>query len=899
MRKNLFLWIIIFMFLVVPFFNKGIQLATDFMWFNELHLSSVFTKILITQILCGIAGFVIAATLLIANIFIAEKLSSGKVFIPTSMVAYEFFTRLSKFSKRFFLLISSLIALFTGVWASGLWEVYLKFKNSIPFGVKDPLFSNDIGFYVFQLPFLRSVYYGVLALLVLSFVTSLLIYIIRGGIYIGSLPPSIPRKPRIHLLFLAGTIIGLLYFHFDFALLSMITKGGSILNGAGYADIHFEIPVLRFLMVASVVVGIVIWVTIGLRSLIPALVGIVALVVLLFVGSGGNQLLQKLIVAPNELSKESPYIKWSISGTRSAYNLDKIEEKGFSPSEDLSKDIIEENSATLKNIRLWDHAPLKTTFSQLQEIRTYYEFLDVDNDRYMINGELRQVMLSPRELVPSSLPSRIWINERLSYTHGYGLCLGPVNQVTKEGLPEFFIKNIPPVSTVSIEVKKPEIYFGEADAGYAIVNTAAKEFDFPSGDQNVYSQYNGTGGVKIGNLFKRLLFVAQFKEPKILLSTDIKADSRIMMYRQILDRVGHAAPFFKYDRDPYMVITNDGRMVWVIDGYTTTNAYPYSLNTGSSNYIRNSVKVVIDAYNGDLKFYLSDPSDPICKTYAAMFPGLILPLDQMPADIRAHLRYPQTMFALQARVFSLYHMTDPQVFYNKEDLWKVPNVLQTGSETVMPPYYTIMKLAEVGVKEEFILMVPFTPAKKDNMIAWLAARCDGDDYGKLLVFNFPKQKLVYGPQQIDNRINQDPEISRQLSLWNQGGSRVIRGSLLVIPVSQSLLFVQPLYIEAQGGGLPELKRVIVAYGNTIAMEENLDLSLGKIFGTIKKTDTRDTVSGEKTINSITSTVKELIAQAQNEYTIGRKALSEGNLGAYGEAMNRVRDIITKIAKQVK
>ena len=899
MRKNLFLWIAILFFLVVPFFNRGIQLATDFFWFNELFLSHVFTKILFTQIICGIAGFFIALILLITNIAISEKLSSGKVFIPTSMVAYEFFTRLSKFSNRFFLLISSLIALFTGIWASGLWESYLKFKNALPFGANDPLFGKDIGFYVFQLPFLRSLYYGVLAILILSLVTSLLIYIIRGGIYIGSLPPSIPRKPRVHLLLLAGTIIGLLYFHFDFTLLSLITKGGSILNGAGYADIHFEIPILKFLKVASVIAGIIIWVTIGLRSLIPALVGIIAIVVLLLTGTAGNQLLQKIIVAPNELSKESPYIKWSISGTRSAYNLDKIEEKGFAPSEDLSKAVIEENSATLKNIRLWDHTPLKTTFSQLQEIRTYYEFLDVDNDRYMINGELRQVMLSPRELVPASLPSRIWINERLSYTHGYGLCLGPVNMVTKEGLPEFFIKNIPPVSSVSIEVKKPEIYYGEADAGYAIVNTVAKEFDYPSGDQNVYSQYNGTGGIKIGNLFKRLLFVAQFKEPKILLSTDIKADSRIMMYRQILDRVEHAAPFFRYDRDPYMVITSDGRMVWVVDGYTTTSNYPYSLNTGSANYIRNSVKVVIDAYNGDLKFYLSDETDPIVKTYAAMFPGLVKSLGEMPADIRAHLRYPQTMFALQAQVFSLYHMTDPQVFYNKEDLWKVPNVLQTGSETVMPPYYTIMKLAEVGVKEEFILMIPFTPAKKDNMIAWLAARCDGADYGKLLVFNFPKQKLVYGPQQIDNRINQDPEISRQLSLWNQGGSRVLRGSLLVIPVSQSLLFVQPLYIEASGGGLPELKRVIVAYGNTIAMEENLDLSLGKIFGTISKTDIQENVSAETPSSSIPSSIKELIAQAQNEYDIGQNALSKGDLGAYGQAMNRVRDIITKIAKQVK
>ncbi len=876
------------------------QFTIDYQWFTELNMESVFSKVLLTQIGCGVIGFVAAAIILIINIFIAERLSSGKVYIPTSMVAYEFFTRLSKFSNRFFLLVSAVIAIFTGVWASKLWEIYLKYKNAVPFGTNDPLFGKDAGYYIFQLPFLRSVYYGVLVILILSFISTILIYIIRGGIYVGSFPPSIPRRPRVHLLLLAGLIIGLLYFHFDFSLASMITKGSTILNGAGYSDIHFEIPVLKFLKFVSIGAGLIIWITIGLKKFTPALAVIIIMVVAVFTGSIGNQLIQKVIVAPNEFSKETPYIKWSIAGTRAAYNLDKIEEKKFIPSDNLSKGILEENSATLKNIRLWDHLPLLTTFSQLQEIRTYYEFLDVDNDRYMINGELRQVMLSPRELVPSSLPSRSWINERLSYTHGYGLCLGPVNQVTKEGLPEFFIKNIPPVSSTSIEVKRPEIYYGETDAGYVVVKTTSKEFDYPSGDQNVYSQYNGTGGIRVGSILNRLLFVIHFKEPKLFLSNDIKADSRIMLYRQILDRVRHAAPFFKYDRDPYMVITKEGKLVWVIDGYTTTSNYPYSLNSGYANYIRNSVKVLIDAYNGDLKFYLSDESDPIIKVYKNIFPGIILPLDSMPVDIRAHLRYPQTMIALQARVFSTYHMTDPQVFYNKEDLWKVPNVISAnGSETVMSPYYTIMKLAEVGLKEEFILMVPFTPAKKDNMIAWLAARCDGTDYGKLLVFNFPKQKLVFGPRQIESRINQDPEISRQLTLWNQGGSRVVRGSLLVIPVSQSLLFVQPLYIEAEGGGLPELKRVIVAYGNTIVMEENLELSLERIFGVINKPGITDTATVQNIQPQIEASVKELISRAQEEYSRGQKALSKGDLGGYGDAMNRVRDIINELAKQAK
>jgi uncharacterized membrane protein (UPF0182 family) len=901
MKKNPIIWIIALLFLIIPFFNQVIQFFIDYLWFNEIHQKSLFTTRIMTMATCGIVGFVLTGLLLVINSTIAERLSSGKVFIPLSAVGFEFFTRISKFSKRVFLLISLIVAIFSGIAASGYWELFLKFIHSTPFGVTDPLFGKDAGYYLFHLPFLRSVYYGTLFMFIISFVFSVLIYIVRGGIFIGSVPPTIPGKIKIHLSVLAAIIIGLLYFHFDFSLAAMVTKSSQILSGAGYSDVHFQIPVLNILKYTSVVAGLIILFGAFSKSLLPSAIAIIAIIAIAFVGSSGKQFIQRFVVAPNELVKETPYIKWSIANTRAAYNLGSIEEKEFTSSDDLSKSVIETNSATLKNIRLWDHAPLLTTFSQLQEIRTYYEFLDVDNDRYEINGELRQVMLSPRELVPSSLPSRIWINEKLSYTHGYGVCLGPVNQVTKEGLPEFFIKNIPPISTTPIEVKRPEIYFGEADAGYVIVNTAAKEFDYPSGDQNVYSTYEGTGGIRIGNFFKRLLFVVHFKELKILLSNDVKSDSRILLYRKIIERVSHVAPFFRYDRDPYIVITKDGRLVWIIDGYTTTDAYPYSHKTGPTNYIRNSVKVLIDAYNGDMKFFVADSTDPIVKTYSKIFPGMMQPLESMPQDIRSHLRYPQTMFSLQANVFSTYHMTDPQVFYNKEDLWKVPSVdPQNENESIMSPYYTIMKLAEVGEKEEFILMVPFTPAKKDNMIAWLAARCDGPDYGKLLVFNFPKQKLVFGPRQIESRINQDPEISRQLTLWNQGGSRVIRGSLLVIPVSQSLLFVQPLYIESQGGGLPELKRVMVAYGNTIVMEENLELSLERIFGALKKSTASDiTINAEKQDTSAVSSLKELITRAQNEFNAGQQALTSGDLGGYGNSMNRVKEIVNEIAKQVK
>ncbi|MGA2507031.1 MAG: UPF0182 family protein [Chitinispirillaceae bacterium] len=896
--------------------GKVIDLLTDFLWFKELRLTPIFLTSFYTKIGCGLIVGVLAWLIIYGNSIVALRMSDRSQRFTDIPIEMQLIQILSKTSllKSVLVIASLVVAFFIGIWASSFWDTYLKFINSVPFGTRDPLFGKDIGFYVFQLPYFRFIYHGAMVVTLFSFLGSLLVYFVRLNCVFNGRRLFIDTKARTHLLVLSGVMVFLLFFGYQFKIYQMVLTQGPLVNGAGYSQIKAGLPILLAMRWISIVAALLVWATIFRRKF-TLLFAAVALIVLgTLAGFFATQTVQKFVVGPDELSKETPYIGWSIVNTQAAFGLDKIETRHFVPTGDLNEASLQNNAQTINNIRLWDRAPLLTTYSQLQEIRTYYEFLDVDNDRYMINGQYRQVMFSPRELVPAALPSRIWINEHLTYTHGYGLCLGPVNSVTAEGLPDFFIKNIPPASTVPITVSRPQIYFGEADADYAIVNIGAKEFDYPSGNDNVYSVYDGSGGIRMGSIFRKMLFALKFQELKILLRSDISADSRILLHRQIIDRVQTAVPFLTYDNDPYMVITAAGRLVWIVDGYTTSDAYPYSASAGDfGNYIRNSVKVVIDAYDGTQDLYISDPDDPLIKTWAKVFPKVFRPLSAMPADLRSHIRYPQTLFSLQSRVYSVYHMTDPQVFYNKEDVWRIPDSYTEGQSGPMSPYYTIMKLAEVGVKEEFILMVPFSPSKKENMIAWLAARCDEPNYGKLLVFDFPKQKLVYGPSQIESRINQDPDISKQLTLWNQGGSRVIRGSLLVIPVDQSLIYVQPLYITSQtgsqSGGVPELKRVIVAYENSIAMEPTLEKSLLQIFGGQKESDTGATIaSSDESLSQAQQAethpmskdlMARLIAEANRQFMSGQEEMKRGNWAGYGDAMKKVERLLEELKKAAK
>jgi uncharacterized membrane protein (UPF0182 family) len=878
---------------------RGIEIITDWYWFQEVGYENIFTVTFFTQMkvaaLFGAAFFAI----FYLNLFLASRFSArgfwvdkdDLIHIPPWEAGNQPIGALIFFG-------SLLFSLFAALRGSAQWENYLRFFQTTAFSISDPLFNRDIGFYVFQFPFLNHLYGWLMTVLILTTLATALIYFVRRCFQF--IPPRTVRvtpAARIHLavliaaLFFVGT--GGVWLELNELL---FTKRG-VVFGPGYTDVTTQLWVLKLLMGVTVFCGLAILSLVFRRDWRLPAVGVAAFLIVIIVGTGIYPgLVQRFIVVPNEIVLEKPFLEQNIKYTRLAYRLNSVKDQEFPAEESLTREDLRRNDLTIKNIRLWDHAPLLSTYSQLQEIRTYYKFVDVDNDRYTVNGEYRQVMLSPRELSYRALPARTWVNEHLNYTHGYGVVLGPVNRISREGLPEFFIKDIPPVSSANIKITRPEIYYGETSNEYVFVRTKRPEFDYPVGEKNVYARYEGKGGVLL-SFWRKLIFAARFGSFTILLSDDITSESRVMYYRKISERVSRVAPFVRLDPDPYLVISPEGRLLWFLDGYTVSDHFPYSEPIGDlGNYIRNSVKAVVDAYDGTVKLYISDPTDPIIQTYARIFPGVLKPLEEMPAELRSHIRYPPGMLNIQARMYSTYHMQDPQVFYNKEDLWSIPRKSGAGGEREMEPYYTIMRLPD-GKKEEFVLLLPFTPSKKDNMSAWMAARCDPPQYGEVVVYNFPKQKLVYGPRQIEARIDQDGEISKQLSLWNQRGSQVIRGNLLAIPIEKSIVYVEPLYLSAEKSSLPELKRVIVAYGNSVAMEENLELSLQQVFGGEL---IREKVAPKVAAAAVPQKEKadrQIAGEALAHYHKAQELLRQGNWAGYGDELKKMEEALRALEKR--
>ncbi len=909
--QRLIFALILLLLIVAPLFSSGVRLLVDWIWFGQEGYRIIYRTILEAEItLSGLGGMGVII-LVGLNLLIARTIASrhgSRVY--RNNIEFPGVERFAAVFRGLIWLGILLVGYVVGQWASFHWREYLLNQHAVSLGITDPLFKINLGFYLFRLAFRWFLYHLALVMVILCLLTAAFYYALEGGVWVTPRGPAMAPPVRAHLMVLVGLFFALMAYRARLAMYSLLFSSRGILYGAGYADVHATLPVLRILMALCLITALAFIAGAAASRLKPALWSAGILVIVAFVGINlYPSLIQHLIVTPDELNKEEPYIRNSIQFTRQAYGLDHFQEYKFPVSEDLTASDIQQNVATMRNVRLWDHKPLLTTFAQLQEIRTYYDFAAVDNDRYWINGVYRQVSLSPRELSAANLPARSWVNEHLIYTHGYGLCLSPVNEYTSDGLPVFFIKNIPPESTTPIKITQPAIYYGELTNSYCFVRTRQQEFDYPAGNHDVYTTYAGTGGIPVENFWRRLLFALRFGQKNILFSTDIRNTSRVMIYRQILERAQRLTPFLSFDSDPYMVISNAGKLYWIVDGYTTSSRYPYSDPTaGVGNYIRNSVKATINAYDGRVTYYIADPNDPLIQAWSRIFPGVFHPLSAMPADLRAHIRYPEGYFKIQASKYSVFHMTDPRVFYNREDLWRVARANARGPATPMSPYYTIMKLPGVSKTEEFILMVPFTPARKQNMIAWMAARCDAPNYGQVVVFTFPKQKLVYGPQQIESRIDQQPSISQQLTLWNQAGSRVVRGTLLVIPVNNSLLYVEPLYLAAEaGGGLPQLERVIVSYSNRVVMQDTLDDALAQIFGGSVSTSATEIASavaskpGAPAANSpaLSAQTGSLIHQANQHYLRALTLERQGNWAGYGQEIQKLGQALQQLAAQQK
>ena len=884
--------IILAIILVFPLTSP---VLTDWWWFKEIGYQVIYTTELATRSLLFLTVGVASSVVVYANLRVAQR---GLVPFPMTVgvVGQGPVVNLTALLARFTAPVSLVVGFLFGSGVGPAWQTVLGFIHRTPFGAVDPVFGRDIGFYVFILPALSALLTLASSLTVICLLVLLPVYWTRGDIIVRPRQVRVEPSAGIHLAVVLAAlflIAALQLWLVDAPNLVYSTTGPLV--GASYTDLHARLPAIRLSAVMAVI-GAALMVIGAVTHRLPryALVAVGGYLAVAFVGRGLVPLaVQKLIVAPTELTRETTYLRYHIDATRRAWGLDSVETRELRGEASLSLADITANAPTIENVRLWDRDPLLQTFGQLQEIRTYYDFVSVDDDRYWIDGKYRQVLLSPRELNPASLPTRTFINEHLTFTHGMGITLAPVNQVTTEGLPVLFIKDLPPVSTGSLKVTRPQIYYGELEGDYAFVGTKQREFDHPAGETNVYSVYGGTGGVRVGNVLRRLMLAARFGSSEVLFSQDITNESRVLFHRNIIERAKLALPFLRFDRDPYMVVAADGTLVWMLDGYTSTDRYPYSQRLGDgTSYMRNAVKVVIDAYHGSVVAYVSAPSDPLIQTWAKIFPGIFLPIDRMPADLKAHLRYPDEIYRIQTALYATYHMEAPEDFYRREDQWQIPVVAETtGSVPFMR--HIVMRLPE-ETKAEFIYMVPFTPRGKDNLAAWMVARNDGDAYGKLRVYRLSRQSLVYGPQQIENRINQDTEISRQVSLWDQRGSKVIRGDLLVIPIEKSLLYVQPLYLQAEGGRIPELKRVVVAYQNKVVMRETLDGALTELFGGATGPRPRSADPTVAVTVGPESNAPALIAEARRRFTNAIQAQRDGDWARYGEEIKQLGQILERL-----
>ena len=965
--------IIIIILLIVLLFSALIGWITDFMWFRELGYISVFLTKLFTQLKIGVPVFVIVTFLTYIYLKFIKRGYMKRVDSDEE-------TNHKKLNLISWGLAGAFGVVATYFAVTRLWFQTLQFLNSTDFNIKDPLYNNDISFYVFKLNFIEQLNSMAIMLIVafaaLTFVYYMVLLTVRtpkifekvedvqeepetgyeedeerytgnvgndnnpfseindmfgkfskqfggfggGGGPFGGTPFSGGRKKSakrqlddqninliLHIAEKQLIIVGFLFFimvgvHFFLKQYDLLFGSTGAVYGAGFTDINVTLWMYRILMGLSVLAAFGCAFGIAKKKVKPAAIFPIIMIAVGLLGSGGAMLVQSLIVQPDEINKESKYLERNIEYTQHAYGLDGVDMKSFKATDDLTGDDIAANEETISNIRINDYSPAKTFYNQTQAIRQYYEFADVDVDRYTIDGDYTQTFLASREIDEEKI-SNTWLNRHLKYTHGYGVTLSRVDKITSSGQPDMLIKNIPPESVVDLQVTDPAIYFGEMTNDYILVNTSEDEFDYPDGNSNKYCQYSGNAGIKM-NLLTRLMFSVRERSLKMLVSGNIKGDSKILINRNIMTRVKTIMPYLDYDKDPYMA-TVDGKLYWIVDAYTATNKYPYSQPYSSDtdvDYVRNSIKVVIDAYNGDTNYYIVDKNDPIAQTFKNIYPKLFKYVDEMPEGIKAHIRYPGTLLNIQAEIYQRYHMNDVKVFYQNEDMWQIASEIYGTEEQAMTPNYYIMKLP--GEKSaEFVNSIPFTPKDKRNLMGLLVARNDGDDYGKLVLYQMPKSKVVYGPMQVEAQIDQNTEISKEFSLWDSSGSKYSRGNLFVIPIEDSLLYVEPVYLEATNSSIPEVKRVIVVYGDEIAYETTLAEALNSLFGEGSAHESKgseeaeaDQGGGQGKKKDDTLSQTELIDAAQAAYDNAQEAIKDGKWDKYGEYMNELEKYLNQLAK---
>ena len=906
----------------------------DWLWFGEVALRTVFWKRITTGLIVGVVFAAVFFCIIYGNLWIARRLAPKYRPVEGADVIAPVGVKSLRRVRNVGLALSIVVAVIAGFATAGSWLTFAQAFNSVPFGVDDPIFHHDLSFYIFVLPAWQYVYWALFASVIVALVTSAGAHFALGGVQVdqrlvtdskAAMQQQDPLKMARSAVQVAGVhidrravahisgLLGALFFVVGAGYLlkawNILYSTSGVVFGAGYTDVNVRLPLIRVLMVVAFLIGaaLIYNAVRGRRKLWPPLaigVWVVALLVLLAIVPA---IWQALAVNPNQLTKETPYIVNDIAATRAAYDLSEISETAYSLKGDLSAAQLQENNVTVENVRLWDPEVLLSSYAQLQELRPYYSFSGVSVDRYLVDGVYTQTMLAPRELKVSGLPAQAqtWVNQHITYTHGYGVTVSAVNQVASGGSPDFLVQDVPLLSSApTLAITEPRIYYGRSGADYLLVKTKNQEFDYPGPNGDVYSTYTGTGGIPVGSALNKFAFLVRFGSLKFFTTSAITADSRVIIKNKIADRLAAAAPFLTFDKNPYMVIA-DGKLYWMADAYTTTARYPYSQPDGTINYIRNSVKVVIDAYNGTMNFYVFDPTDPLIKTYEKTFPGMFKAEADMPASLSSHVRYPEDYFLSQARMFTTYHVTDPAVLYSKGNQWAIPDNLSITAGAPMSPYYMIMRLPN-QTHEEFVLILPYVPNDRSNMIAWLGAQSDPPDYGKAVSFEFPSSLSVYGPAQVEAAINQDPTISAQRTLWGQEGSTVIFGNLLTVPIGNSLLYVQPLYLQSNQTELPQIQRIIAFYRSpnatpnlpsgqqqNVVMAPTLAEALALIFGGAGAQPGTGTTLPPST-GATNPAVAQLIAQADAKYAEAQAALTAGDLATFAKHIEELGKILTQL-----